>query len=324
MINCFAEDVTRGLALVRTLTRGLLSLGIKETLATVCALDPICGSQALAVYHEKSLSMASFSYLHRPQGQGTWICDVGSWIYGTNWEWELLLFGRRYFQIRCSVDVDIWEMILGNREFPLRPNFALVPVPSPQRCQLAGHNAHLKPRERLRRLRRRIWPPKDASLDVLRYVEIFSNFPTFLIFFFSVKGHVLCASCCTSIVEKTSSRLSPACPFCREPFTRDSLRIIRMDFTTSGWSTPHRVPAISTASEFNKVLFDQTTGSLLNFTNPKAGLNVRRLEERVARVAAKKCSVEEVSALYKELEEWIVAEKDERVRNNDSISKTQY
>ncbi|KAF9527170.1 hypothetical protein CPB83DRAFT_895412 [Crepidotus variabilis] len=125
-------------------------------------------------------------------------------------------------------------------------------------------------------------------------------------------GHVLCASCCTNIVEKTSPRLNPACPFCREPFTQDSLRIIRMDFTTSGWSTPHRIPAISTASEFNKVLFDQTTGSLLSLTNSKAGLGVRRLEERVARVAAKKCSVEEVSALYKELEEWIIAEKDEQ------------
>lgn len=34
----------------------------------------------------------------------------------------------------------------------------------------------------------------------------------------------------------------------------------------------------------------------------------RRLESKVARVAAKKCSVEEVSSLHKEIQEWLDAE----------------
>jgi hypothetical protein len=42
---------------------------------------------------------------------------------------------------------------------------------------------------------------------------------------------------------------------------------------------------------------------------------VRRLEDKVARVAAKKCSVEEVSSLHKELEAWLTTEmSDDQVR----------
>ena len=100
-------------------------------------------------------------------------------------------------------------------------------------------------------------------------------------------GHVLCANCCLNIAEKTSPR-SPACPFCRKPFTSDSTRLIRMDFTTSG--------------------FLSLVGS------SKARPDVRRLEEKVARVAAKKCSVKEISSLYTELDSWLRSEKDEQVR----------
>ncbi|KAF8884404.1 hypothetical protein CPB84DRAFT_1816953 [Gymnopilus junonius] len=107
-------------------------------------------------------------------------------------------------------------------------------------------------------------------------------------------GHVLCASCCTTIVEKTSPRLSPVCPFCREPFTHDSARLIRMDFVTSGWSTPRRFPAMETFNDFNSERWRQ------------GRIEVRRLEDKVAKVAAKKCSVEEVSTLYKELEDWLL------------------
>ncbi|KAJ3482649.1 hypothetical protein NLJ89_g12125 [Agrocybe chaxingu] len=123
-------------------------------------------------------------------------------------------------------------------------------------------------------------------------------------------GHVLCASCCQTIVEKTSPRLSPACPFCREPFTAESPRLIRMDFTTSGWSTPRRFPAVET---FNTDLLQRKTERLLSTEGgSRARIEVRRLEDKVARVAAKKCSVEEVSSLYKELEEWLLAEKDDQ------------
>lgn len=37
----------------------------------------------------------------------------------------------------------------------------------------------------------------------------------------------------------------------------------------------------------------------------KARIEARRLEDKVAKVAAKKCSVEEVTTLHKELQEWL-------------------
>ncbi|KAG2004759.1 hypothetical protein CC2G_003284 [Coprinopsis cinerea AmutBmut pab1-1] len=127
-------------------------------------------------------------------------------------------------------------------------------------------------------------------------------------------GHVLCASCCTNIVEKTSSRHPPSCPFCREHFSSDQIRMIRMDFTTSGWSTPRRFPTIETNYGINSEVLARRTERLLSTTDglSRTRLEARRLEDKVAKVAAKKCSVEEVSALHKELEDWLLAEKDDQ------------
>lgn len=142
-------------------------------------------------------------------------------------------------------------------------------------------------------------------------------FCVFFLRFFStiLPGHVMCASCCTTIVEKTSSRLSPVCPFCRESFTPDSVRLIRMDFATSGWSTPRRHPTFEGASDFTGELLAKRTEQLLRSDNrPKS--ETRRLEDKVARIAAKKCSVEEVSALHQELESVLRSGKDEQVRRH--------
>lgn len=121
-------------------------------------------------------------------------------------------------------------------------------------------------------------------------------------------GHVLCASCSSTIVEKTSSRLTPVCPFCRESFTSDSVRLIRTDFPSSGWSTPRRLPAIETNTLDFSDLWTKRTERLLSENNSRARQEARRLEDKVARVAAKKCSVEEVSSLHKELEAWLTNE----------------
>jgi len=128
-------------------------------------------------------------------------------------------------------------------------------------------------------------------------------------------GHVLCSNCCLTIVEKTSPRSSPACPFCREPFTSDSTRLIRMDFTTSGWNTPRRFPAMESFNDTfsTEVLQKKTERLLSSVGSSKARPEVRRLEEKVARVAAKKCSVEEVSSLYTELDTWLRSEKDDQI-----------
>ncbi|TFK66003.1 hypothetical protein BDN72DRAFT_871652 [Pluteus cervinus] len=121
-------------------------------------------------------------------------------------------------------------------------------------------------------------------------------------------GHVLCASCCNTIVEKTRARLSPVCPFCREQFTTDSVRLIRMDFTTSGWSTPRRLPPGLEAghSDFAGDLWAKKAEKLLlTASDSRTQSDVRRLELKVAKVAGKKCSVEEVTALHQELQDWL-------------------
>ncbi|KAF4621577.1 hypothetical protein D9613_012623 [Agrocybe pediades] len=94
-------------------------------------------------------------------------------------------------------------------------------------------------------------------------------------------------------------------------FTSDSARLIRMDFTTSGWTTPRRLPAMENLTDFSTEMLQRKTQQLLNGGGGKVRIEVRRLEDKVAKVAAKKCSVEEVSSLYKELDEWLASEKDE-------------
>lgn len=129
----------------------------------------------------------------------------------------------------------------------------------------------------------------------------------------SPPGHVLCASCCAAIVAKTALRLQPACPFCRDPFSPDSVRLVRLDFPTSGWSTPRRYPHFEPASDFTGELLAKRTEQLLRFDpDPRSKPDTRRLEDKVARIAAKKSSVEEVSALHKELEDWLRTAKDDQ------------
>lgn len=181
----------------------------------------------------------------------------------------------------------------------------------PRAARSRQQNAHSHPRVRLRRLRRGVRPPPPPALHSLRYALFFADpGPTHI-----PPGHVLCANCCTTIVEKTNPRLSPVCPFCREPFAGDAMRVIRMDFATSGWTTPRRVPALEGLTDINSTLLQRKTANLFSGAGAtRSRIEVRRLEDKVSRIAAKKCSVEEVNALYKELEEWLLAEKDEQVR----------
>jgi len=158
-------------------------------------------------------------------------------------------------------------------------------------------------------------PPHSIPCGTFFFLISFEFFLINFFFLFCI-GHVLCANCCATIVEKTSPRVSPACPFCREPFTSDSTRLIRMDFTTSGWSTPRRFPAMESFNDtFNTEVLQRKTERLLSSEgNPRTRLEVRRLEDKVAKVAAKKCSVEEVSSLFTELDSWLRSEKDDQVR----------
>lgn len=123
-------------------------------------------------------------------------------------------------------------------------------------------------------------------------------------------GHVLCASCCNTIVEKSTQRQPPACPFCREHFTTDDIRLIRTDFTSSAWSTPRRRPVPLETINKNDSAAAHWAKREERLLLAEGGCSrvreeARRLEDKVAKVAAKKCSVEEVSTLHQELEEWL-------------------
>ncbi|KAI0317697.1 hypothetical protein OF83DRAFT_1038107, partial [Amylostereum chailletii] len=121
-------------------------------------------------------------------------------------------------------------------------------------------------------------------------------------------GHVLCLTCCTNIIEKTQK--APVCPFCREGFSRSSVRKIRFDFSghsTSGWTTPRRSPLSPRAplieDDYEPPLKPtQNTGP--DASELKARI-YRQLEAKVARVATKKTSVDEVSTLHRELQDWL-------------------
>lgn len=89
-----------------------------------------------------------------------------------------------------------------------------------------------------------------------------------------------------------------------------------MDFSTSGWSTPRRFPPGIEGhhSEFASDILTRKTERLLQPDgNSRTRLEARRLEDKVAKVAAKKCSVEEVSTLHKELQEWLTSGQDDQV-----------
>lgn len=129
-------------------------------------------------------------------------------------------------------------------------------------------------------------------------------------------GHVLCLGCCEKIISKTSPRLSPACPFCRETFSRENVRVVRIDFnTTTGHGVPKRTPL--EAPDILTDIFSRKED--LKLAEPmiisRSREDVRKLELKVARVAAQKSSVEEVSMLHQELHAWLAAEPKGETQN---------
>ncbi|KAG2047388.1 hypothetical protein BDR06DRAFT_1024998 [Suillus hirtellus] len=134
-------------------------------------------------------------------------------------------------------------------------------------------------------------------------------------------GHVLCSSCCHKIVEKTLPRLQPVCPFCRDHFTSEDVRLIRIDFSASGWATRRRgglTEALDIADRSAPRREDR-----FPFVEPgssRTRAEARRLEDKVAKVAAKKCSVEEVSTLHNELQDWLTNDEKSNDQLNSSLS----
>lgn len=126
-----------------------------------------------------------------------------------------------------------------------------------------------------------------------------------------------------TICEKTPQKNHPACPFCRENFTPETIRVIRVDCGgSSGTSTPRALFPIKLDEDDETILWDRRRDEEqdrpLPFDTDIARLRAeaRQLEDRVARVAAKKCSVEEVHTLHRELQEWLVSEAKNKLEGN--------
>ncbi|KZT25964.1 hypothetical protein NEOLEDRAFT_1024249, partial [Neolentinus lepideus HHB14362 ss-1] len=119
-------------------------------------------------------------------------------------------------------------------------------------------------------------------------------------------GHVFCGACCTAIVEKTSPRLVPACPFCREPFAADSIRPVRVDFSPPPPPPPPPPPRPLSSLEANDPPLPPE--ETIVYGRPAVS-NAKMLEEEVAKVAQKKCSVQEVRALHDTLRDWLSQNK---------------
>ncbi|KAJ6464812.1 hypothetical protein DFH09DRAFT_957634 [Mycena vulgaris] len=117
-------------------------------------------------------------------------------------------------------------------------------------------------------------------------------------------GHVFCVEC----DDLRSLPHSPLiCPLLTILQTIGAKGDISLAAGGEGWSTPRRLPNI----EANPPDFISDAWSkrlMLADGCSRTRQDVRRLEAKVAEVATKKCSVEEVTTLHKELQEWLTSD----------------
>ncbi|TDL17587.1 hypothetical protein BD410DRAFT_545536 [Rickenella mellea] len=113
-------------------------------------------------------------------------------------------------------------------------------------------------------------------------------------------GHVFCKDCIESL-------RNPSCPLCRVPFSADSIRIVHVDYNSQE-STLRSIPAPSLPKESAQRKQQEDGRALLNDQDAsRLRAEVRVLEDKVAKLASKKSSAEEVLTLHKELQDWLTA-----------------
>lgn len=85
------------------------------------------------------------------------------------------------------------------------------------------------------------------------------------------------------------------------------MRKIRIDFNSSGRSTPRAVGTIEANLDaaFPRGVLAEDRFPPSEKDRARARIEARRLEDKVARAAAKKCSVEEVAMLQSEVDNWL-------------------
>ncbi|KAG2364209.1 hypothetical protein BDR07DRAFT_1459881 [Suillus spraguei] len=128
-------------------------------------------------------------------------------------------------------------------------------------------------------------------------------------------GHIFCWNCCHKIVRKTLPRLQAACPFCSNHFISDDVRLIHINFLESGRITPPGRRGGPSEVLDRSPSRKEDWFPLVEPSFSHIRVETRRLEDKVAKVAARKCSVEEVSTLYKELEEWLTHDENFQVQS---------
>ncbi|KZV88713.1 hypothetical protein EXIGLDRAFT_839035 [Exidia glandulosa HHB12029] len=132
-------------------------------------------------------------------------------------------------------------------------------------------------------------------------------------------GHTFCASCLTKIAQGLwSPRTTPVCPLCREGFTAADIRLIRIDAASAQPGYPHVFPypnyypsgaasssSSSAATGFGAAPIDEDA---LDGADQRVNAEAKRLEDKISAAAKKKCTFEELSALQREVEQWLAKE----------------
>ena len=131
-------------------------------------------------------------------------------------------------------------------------------------------------------------------------------------------GHTFCAPCLSKIAQGLwSPRTSPACPLCRESFVQADIRLIRIDPPSAGYPNVHPYPNYSSAqssssgSKFGTVPIDEEALEHVD-DDHRVKYEAKRLEDKVAAAAKKKCTFEEISSLQREVEQWLSKELQRR------------
>ncbi|KAH7098881.1 hypothetical protein BKA62DRAFT_335651 [Auriculariales sp. MPI-PUGE-AT-0066] len=136
-------------------------------------------------------------------------------------------------------------------------------------------------------------------------------------------GHTFCSPCLHKVVKGVASQWAPrtnasscGCPLCREPFNAPDIRRIRIDAAPSSSPPypqvlpyPNYFPAASIpgskSAAFGKTPIDEDALDAGANTDDRITSEAKRLEQRVADAAKRRCTFEEISALHREVQQWL-------------------
>ncbi|TDL16648.1 hypothetical protein BD410DRAFT_731155 [Rickenella mellea] len=120
-------------------------------------------------------------------------------------------------------------------------------------------------------------------------------------------GHILCGSCVVRVCERSSQRITPCCPFCRESFDSDVVRSVPVDYEAAEAKAPptHWQASVQSHRDaaFRKVYEEFKTKEA-----SRIRADVQRLEDKAVNIACKSSSVAELNSICNELQDWLSRE----------------